>query len=91
MSLSPAGKNSNLTAYLKQTPYDYALFGMRCGAATYEILGQLNILPAYSYRKTYKKIFYPKKLRKRLFKKANNNSWTIERRAGSGKRKWEKD
>lgn len=62
--------DSITSSYLKQTPYDYALFGMRCGAATYEILGQLDILPKFSYSKTYKKIFYPKKLRKRLFKKA---------------------
>lgn len=79
------------SAYLKQTPYDYALLGMRCGAATYEILGQLNILPSYSRSKTYKKIFYPKKLRKRLFKKANANGWKILRQNGSVKRRWEKD
>jgi hypothetical protein len=79
------------SAYLQQTPYDYALFGMRCGAATYEVLGQLNILPPYSRSKTYKKIFYPKKLRKRLFKKANANGWKILRQNGSVKRRWEKD
>ncbi len=77
--------------YLRQTPYDYALFGMRCGAAAYDILGQLNILPNYSYGKTYKKIFYPKKLRKRLFKKAKENGWKIFRQEGSVRRKWEKD
>ncbi len=79
------------SAYLKQTPYDYAFFGMRCGAATYEILGQLNILPRYSISKTSTKIFYPEKLRKRLFKKAAHNSWQIERYKGSPTRKWEKD
>jgi len=79
------------SAYLQQTPYDYALFGMRCGAATYEVLGQLNILPFYSHSKTYKKIFYPKKLRKRLFKKANEHGWKILRQNGSMKRRWEKD
>ena len=77
--------------YLKQTPYDYALFGMRCGASTYEILGQLNILPNYSYKKTYKKIFFPKKLRTRLLKKASENGWTILRQEGSTRRSWEKD
>lgn len=85
-------KFDSITArYLAQAPYDYALFGMRCGAATYEILGQLNILKSYSYRKTYRKIFYPKKLRKRLFKKAEKNNWTIIRQDGSIKRKWEQD
>ena len=77
--------------YLKQTPYDYALIGMRCGAAAHDILGQLNVLPNYSYGKTYKKIFYPKKLRKRLFKKAIENGWSIVTQEGSLERKWEKD
>jgi hypothetical protein len=83
--------DSITSVYLKQPPYDYALFGMRCGAAAYEILGQLGIVPNYSYGRTPKKIFYPKKLRKRLFKKAEENGWTILRKEGSYKRKWEKD
>lgn len=78
-------------AYLKTTPYDYALFGMRCGAATYEILGQLHLLPAYSYSKTWRKILYPRKLRKRLFKQAATQGWNITYTTGSFKRKWEKD
>jgi hypothetical protein len=52
--------DSITTAYLRQPPYDYALLGMRCGAAAYDILAQLEILPRYSYGKTYRKIFYPK-------------------------------
>jgi hypothetical protein len=78
-------------AYLKVTPYDYAFFGMRCGAAAYDILAQVGVLPRYSYAKTYKKIFYPKKLRKRLLKKATKYNWTIIRHDGSMKRKWERD
>lgn len=77
--------------YLKQTPYDYALFGMRCGAASYEILAQMNILPAFSYTKTYTKIFYPKKLRLRLLKKAEEEGWTIEKHNGTSQRRWEQD
>ncbi|HEX2532108.1 MAG TPA: hypothetical protein VHK69_00155 [Chitinophagaceae bacterium] len=83
--------DSIASAYLRQTPYDYALFGMRCGAAAYEILGQLQILPSYSYGKTYRKIFYPKKLRKRLFRKAAANGWAVQRTQGSARRKWERD
>ena len=83
--------DSITTAYLKLTPYDYALFGMRCGAATHDILGQLGILSNYSISKTYKKIFYPKRLRKILIKKAKENGWKIVRRDGSVKRKWEQD
>lgn len=77
--------------YLKQTPYDYALFGMRCGAAAYEILAQLNILPGYSIEKTSREIFVPKKLRKRLFKKAEANNWIVYKQNGSAKRIWEED
>ena len=78
-------------AYLTQTPYDYALIGMRCGAATYEMLSQLGILKKYNYRKTYTKIFYPKKLRHRLFAVAKEKGWAIIRQDGSKKRKWERD
>jgi hypothetical protein len=77
-------------AYLKQTPYDYALIGMRCGAAAYEILGQIGIMKNYSRNKTYWKIFYPQKLRRRLLDKATENKWTIERHDGTTHRKWEK-
>ena len=77
--------------YLQHSPYDYALFGMRCGAAAYEILGQLGIVQHYSYRKTWRKIFYPKKLRKRLLASAAKNGWRMQRQEGSSRRKWEKD
>lgn len=83
--------DSIAACYLLQVPYDYALFGMRCGAASYEILAQLGILEKYSYRKTYRKIFYPKKLRKRLLKKAKQNGWAITTQQGSYKRNWEED
>jgi hypothetical protein len=53
-------------AYINQTPYDYALFGMRCASATYEVLAQLGVLKNYSYSKIYKKVFYPRRLRKQL-------------------------
>jgi hypothetical protein len=77
--------------YLSQTPYDYAFIGMRCGAAAYEILSQLDVVRHYSNTKTSLKIFYPKKLRKRLLKKASENGWKVERFEGSGRRKWERD
>jgi hypothetical protein len=83
--------DSITVAYLKQTPYDYAFLGMRCGSASYEILSQLKIVPSYPNRKTFRKIFYPKKLRSILLKKAIVNGWKIEYYEGSFKRKWEKD
>ncbi|MCE3281951.1 MAG: hypothetical protein K0Q66_688 [Chitinophagaceae bacterium] len=78
-------------AYQEQTPYDYAFIGMRCGAAAYDILGKLGVLRAFSYGKTYRKIFYPKKLRKRLLKKAESNNWRVVREAGTDRRRWERD
>jgi hypothetical protein len=83
--------DSITAAYLKETPYDYALLGMRCGAAAYDILAQVNILPDYTYKQTYKRIFYPRKLRKRLFEKASENNWTVLRAHGTQRRKWERD
>lgn len=77
--------------YTSNTPYDYAFIGMRCGAATYDILSQLGIVKSYSHRKTYRKIFYPKKLRKRILKMAQRNHWEITRQAGTRRRKWERD
>lgn len=83
--------DSITSAYITQTPYDYAFIGMRCGAATYAIMAQLGILKQYSYRKTYRRIFYPRRLRKRVFKKAEQYGWKLERSEGSMTRKWERD
>ncbi|MCB9262748.1 MAG: hypothetical protein H6607_10270 [Flavobacteriales bacterium] len=77
--------------YLAKTPYDYAFFGTRCGAAAYEILGQIDIVKSYSHRKNYMKIFYPRKMRKQLIKLATKHHWTTENREGCISRNWEKD
>lgn len=83
--------DSLTNAYLDRTPYDYALVGMRCGAATYEILARLNILKRYSTTKTAIKILYPRKLRRRLFKLAERKGWKVVRQEGSARRCWEQD
>lgn len=83
--------DSITSAYCKNVPYCYAVFGMRCGASTYDILAQIGILPRYSRFKTCMKIFYPRKLRKRLLLQAEKNNWTIIRKEGTPKRKWERD
>lgn len=83
--------DSLTAAYLHSTPYDYAFLGMRCSAAAYDILGHIGLLPYYKPSKTYKKIFYPKILRKKLLKKAMENGWEILRTNGTAKRKWERD
>jgi hypothetical protein len=83
--------DSLIKTYSAQTPYDYAFFGMRCGSATYDILSQLGIFKPYSVPKTSRKIFYPKKLRKRLFAKAEIHQWRIVNEPGTNRRKWERD
>lgn len=85
-------KFDSLTAtYNKHVPYCYALFGMRCGASTYDILAQMDFFPRYSRFKTCMKIFYPRRLRKRLLAKAKQNNWTVMQKLGTPKRKWEHD
>jgi hypothetical protein len=83
--------DSLTNAYLEQTPYDYALVGMRCGAATYEILARLDILKSHTNARTAIKILYPRKLRRRLFKLADRKGWKVERQEGSTRRLWEQD
>jgi hypothetical protein len=77
--------------YIQQVPYCYAVFGMRCASSTYDILAQVGILPEYSRFKTTMKIFYPRRLRKRLLHQAEENNWTVIKKQGTPKRKWEKD
>ncbi len=80
-----------MAGYLEKTPYDYAFFGMRCAAAANDILGQIGVLKKRCRFGYLTKSFYPKKLRKRLFKLARKNKWKIERQEGRVTRKWEKD
>lgn len=77
--------------YMLSTPYDYAFLGMRCGAAAYDVLSSVGILKKMSYHKTWSRIFYPRRLRKRIIKMAVKNHWQMYAHNGSTKRKWEKD
>lgn len=81
--------DSIVKAYYNETPYDYAFIGMRCAAASYDILSQLEITKEYKKQKTFRKNFYPKRTRKKLVKLANQNNWKIIRKEGSKTRKWE--
>lgn len=77
--------------YLKSPPYDYAFIGMRCGAAAYDVLSHIGIVKKYSQRKTMMKIFYPRKLRRRLMRKAETHHWKVTRYKGTNRRRWEKE
>lgn len=82
--------DSLINAYTKNVPYDYAFIGMRCAAATYDILSVIDITSKYSYEKIVMKYFYPKKLRKKIFKIAKRNGWQVIKNKGTDKRKWER-
>lgn len=77
--------------YSNKTPYDYAFFGMRCGAATYDLLSKIGILKKVSNNNLIFKVFYPKRLRKMLFKLSLKKKWVVLKKNGSTQRIWEKD
>ncbi len=76
--------------YLLSTPYDYAFLGMRCAAASYNLLAHAGVVKMRPVRRTYKTIFYPKILRRKLLRKAHKHHWAITTQTGNNKRKWEK-
>jgi hypothetical protein len=83
--------DSLIGEYFHKTPYDYAFFGMRCGAAGYDILSKIGLLKPWSQNKIQRRIFYPRRLRKRLFDLAQEKNWKVELFTGTKRRKWERD
>lgn len=77
--------------YMDCTPYDYAFLGMRCAAASYDVLSQLDILEKRNRWRTKFGIFYPKILRKKMLKLAKERGYKVYKQRGSARRKWEKD
>lgn len=74
-----------------KTPYDYAIFGMRCAAASYDVLSGIGLFTEYSNTKNVITHFYPKLLRKRILKWADENHYTVISNEGRTSRKWESD
>ncbi|MDI1232823.1 MAG: hypothetical protein PSX81_00920 [bacterium] len=83
--------DSIISQRIVEAPYDYAFFGMRCASAAYEVLSGAGIYPKYSLRKMSIKYFYPKLLRKEIYKEVRAHSWKYFYRAGRKSRKWESD
>lgn len=77
--------------YLNNAPYDYAFIGMRCAAASYDVLSQLGLVKAKGKTATKLQIFYPRRLRKRMLKMAKEKGYKVHYQAGSKTRVWEKD
>lgn len=77
--------------YLDHSPYAYSFFCMRCTAACYHLLSIGNLYPDLIPQQMARKNFYPRKLRKRLLKLAEQNNWKCYSTPGSTKRKWDHD
>ncbi|HJS54933.1 MAG TPA: hypothetical protein VJ765_10325 [Chitinophagaceae bacterium] len=74
-----------------KTPYDYAIFGMRCAAASYDVLSKIGLFEEYPNTKNVVAHFYPKLLRKKVLKWANKNNYAVISNEGRSSRKWESD
>lgn len=74
-----------------KTPYDYAIFGMRCAAASYDVLSKIGLFKEYSNKKNVITHFYPKLLRKKILKWADKNNYAVISNEGRSSRKWESD
>jgi hypothetical protein len=79
------------SSYLEKPPYDYAFFGMRCAAATYDILSQVGIIKPKGKFFKAARYFYPKLLRKKMLKLAKKRGYEVVSHPGKPTRKWEKD
>jgi hypothetical protein len=78
-------------AYSARSPYDYAVFGMRCAAASYDVLSEIGLFKKLSNKENVVQHFYPKLLRKRVLKWAKENNYRIVYHEGRSTRKWESD
>lgn len=83
--------DSLFNVYCRSTPYDYAVFGMRCAAASYDVLSEIGLFRQLPYRRNIVDNFYPKLLRKRILKWAEKNHYAIIQHPGRVSRKWEND
>lgn len=78
-----------LDNYIEQSPYDYAFLGMRCAAATSDILEQIGILDKKNRTAKWTSNFYPQLFRRQMLKLAEDKNYTIVRHEGRTSRKWE--
>lgn len=78
-------------SFSAKTPYDYSVFGMRCAAASYDVLSEIGLFKKMSPKENITAHFYPKLLRKKVLKWAEKNNYTIIKNEGRSSRKWESD
>jgi hypothetical protein len=80
-----------LNNYLKKSPYDYAFLGMRCAAATYDILEESGVVKKRTRMGKWVSFFYPQLLRRRILKAAAENNYAVVKTKGRASRVWEKE
>ena len=78
-----------IETYHASSPYDYAVLGMRCAAATGDLLQHAGILDYHSRLYLKLRYFMPKTLRNQLIKQAQEKQWHISRQRGDSNRIWE--
>jgi hypothetical protein len=82
-------------AYLTRTPYDYAVVGMRCASATYEIIARLGVLDHPYKDHIWWHLLWPRDIRYELLKEARygpkGKTWRIYQGKGSTARNWDYD
>lgn len=76
--------------YTTQPPYDYAVFGMRCAAAAYDIISKAGLVKQRNRFSMVCGNFYPKPFRRKILKMALRNNYTIIGHEGRPSRKWER-
>lgn len=76
--------------YLSNPPYPYALFGMRCASACYDLLNPV-LTPSLSQNRMTWKFLKPRQFRKYIFNLARKEGWIIKLEPGSVARKWDHD
>lgn len=77
--------------YTAKAPIDYAVFGFRCASATYRVLSYIGITHKMSRLANIVSHFYPKLLRKKLYRWAKENNYFVKKNKGSNSRVWESD
>ncbi|MEO7265589.1 MAG: hypothetical protein ABIW38_11780 [Ferruginibacter sp.] len=75
--------------YLQKAPYDYAFLGMRCAAATYDVLEDASVVRKRSHLSKWTAFFYPQLLRRQMLKMAKENNYAILKHSGRKSRVWE--
>ena len=80
----------NYETNIKQCPYDFALFGMRCASSAYQMLNEVTILEPLKHSKTALKIFHPRAFRKFVIPWALGKGYPVRVQEGDSEKKWDK-